>query len=72
MGFPMAESMAPWRKAIADGTPVSLWEAFVPMDMLSFMIGLVLIVMAFVSVSWMGGPSYIRLMSKWSYWRFNR
>ena len=72
MGFPMAESMAPWRKAIADGVPVSLWEAFVPMDMLSFMIGLVLIVMAFISVSWMGGPSYIRLMSKWSYWRFNR
>ena len=72
MGFPLAESMAPWRKAIADGTPVSLWEAFVPMDMPSFVIGLVLIVLAFVFAFGLGGPSYIRVMSKWSYWRFNR
>lgn len=71
MGFPMAESMAPWRKAIADGTPVSLWEAFVPMDMPSFVIGLVLIVLAFVCAFGLGGSSYIRVMSKWSYWRFN-
>ena len=72
MGFPLAESMAPWRKAIADGTPVSLWEAFVPMDMSSFVIGLVFIVLAFVFAFGLGGPSYIRVMSKWSYWRFNR
>ena len=72
MGFPMAESMAPWRKAIADGTPVSLWEAFVPMDMPSFVIGLVLIVLAFVFAFGVGGTGYIRVMSKWSYWRFNR
>ena len=62
MGFPMTESMAPWRKAIADGTPVSLWETFVPMDMPSFVIGLVLIVLAFVFAFWVGGPSYIREM----------
>ena len=68
----LTESMSPWRRAIADGTPISLWEAFVPMDMLSFVIGLVLIVLAFVSIWWMEGPSYIRLMSKWSYWRYNR
>ena len=70
--FSLTESMSPWRKALADGTPVSLWEAFVPMDMLSFVIGLVLIILAFVSIWWMGGPSFIRVMSKWSYWRFNR
>ena len=72
MGFPLAESMAPWRKAIADGTPVSLWEAFTPMDIPSFCVGLVFIVMAFVCVWWLGSLSYIRVMSKWSYWRYNR
>ena len=72
MGFPMVESMAPWRKAIADGKPVSLLEAFVPMDMPYFNTGIILLIITLASIFWTESRSYIRLMSKWAYWKFCR
>ena len=68
--FPLAECMSPWRKALADGTPVSLFEAFAPMDMPYLFVGLILIALAIFMVVWSGTPNYIRWMSKWAYWRF--
>ena len=68
--FPLAECMAPWRKALADGIPVSLLDAFVPMDLPYLFLGLILIVLAAFIVYWSGTSNYIQWMSKWAYWRF--
>ena len=68
--FPLAECMSPWRKALADGIPVSLLEAFVPMDIPYLLFGLILVVLAIFMVGWSNSRSYIQWMSKWAYWRF--
>lgn len=68
--FPLAECMSPWRKAIQEGVPVSLLDAFVPMDMPFLYIGLFLIALAFIGLSWSGSVNYIQWMSKWAYWKF--
>ena len=70
--FPLTECMAPWRKALADGTPVSLLEAFAPMDMPYLFVGLILIALAIFMVRWSGTPNNIQWMSKWAYWRFSK
>lgn len=68
--FPLAECMAPWRKALADGIPVSLLDAFVPMDLPYLFLGLILIALGIFMVWWSGTSNYIQWISKWAYWRF--
>ena len=70
--FPLAECMSPWRKALADGTPVSLFEAFAPMDMPYLFVGLILIALAIFMICWSGSSNNIQWMSKWAYWRFSK
>lgn len=68
--FPLTECMSPWRKSIQDGVPVSLLDAFAPMDMPYLFIGLIIIALAIFMVYWSGTPNNIQWMSKWAYWRF--
>lgn len=72
LSIPLAESMAPWRAANKSGTPISIFDAWHPMDESLLYAGIVMLLLTIGYTLWLGTRSYISLMAKLAYWKFNR
>ena len=72
LSIPLAESMAPWRAANKSGTPISIFDAWQPMDEPLLYAGVVMLLLTIGYTLWLGTKSYISLMAKMAYWKFNR
>lgn len=72
LSIPLAESMAPWRAANKSGNPISIFDAWQPMDEPMLYAGIVLLFLTIGHMLWVGSKSYISMMGRVAYWKFNR
>ena len=72
LGISLSESLSPWFAAKESGHPISIFEAWQPMDLPMLYAGILMFLITIIFSIWVGSNNYISIMSKLAYWKFNK